>query len=456
MLEKNNVIVVASFVSPYEESRKKIRKQCKNFIESKKAIISVIGLGYVGLPMAMEFCSKGFTVRGYDKNLSRIKDLRNGISYINDIKDQQIRSINEKCNFKVSESETILDGSDVIIMCVPTPLSKTRTPDVSYIVASTKSLAKHLKKGQLVVIESTTYPGTTRDLVKPLLEKTGLICGEDVFLAFSPERIDPGNPKYDFSNIPKVVGGITEKATKLAKILYSTVVEKVIEVSSPEVAEVTKLLENTFRSVNIGLINEFAHVCHRLNIDVWEVIEAAKTKPFGFMPFYPGPGIGGHCIPADPVYLSWRAKKIGFKTKMIDLATKVNYEVPLEIVARIKTFLNKNKVELQDAKILIMGVTYKKDINDLRDSPALDTISALLKLKIDLCYHDPFIPSIELGNMKSKKLSKALLKDQDLVVILADHTNVDYKMIAENTKLIFDTRNIFGKLGIKKDHIVKL
>ncbi|MBU0571705.1 MAG: nucleotide sugar dehydrogenase [Candidatus Omnitrophica bacterium] len=430
----------------------------KQKIKKKKAIITVMGLGYVGLPIALEFCKKGFSVNGLDTNLRRIRKLRKGMSYINDISDSEISGILKTKRFKVTADPKVLNVSDAVIMCVPTPLRKIKEPDISYVVRASKVLSRYLRHGQIVVLESTTYPGTTRDIMLPELRKSGLEMDKDFYLAFSPERIDPGNPKYSFVNIPKVIGGFNKRGTELGRLLYSSVIRKVVGVSNPEVAEVTKLLENTFRIVNIGLINEFAHLCHKLKIDVWEVIKAAKTKPFGFMPFYPGPGIGGHCIPADPVYLSWKARKVGFETRMVDLAAKVNRGVPAHIVERVGDMLKEKKIKFAGAKILLMGVTYKKDVNDLRESPALDIIEALKKKKVKLSYHDPFIPYLDVHGIKarSRKITPALLKKQDLVIVVTDHSDIDYSVIAKNAKVVFDTRDIFEKKKIKSENIVKL
>ncbi|MFA6635504.1 MAG: nucleotide sugar dehydrogenase [Candidatus Omnitrophota bacterium] len=430
----------------------------KQKIKNKTATVGVIGLGYVGLPMAVQFARKGFDVRGIDLSAKRIARLKKGVSYIGDISDAAIKEALTSKKFTVTSDAKHLKKCDVVIVCVPTPINKALKPDISYILSAAKVMKENIRPGQLFVLESTTYPGTTREVLLPILSGKKLTAGNDFFLAFSPERIDPGNPKYDFSNIPKLVGGITGKCTELAKLLYRQVTEKVIGLSSPETAEVTKLLENSFRIVNIGLINEFANLCHKLDIDVWEVIEAAKTKPFGYMPFYPGPGVGGHCIPADPMYLSWKARKVGFETRMIDLAAKVNINAPRHIVERISAILKKYGKKIKNSKILILGAAYKKNINDLRESPALDVMKALDNKKAKWAYSDAYIPYLDIHGLKSKsvKLSPNLVKKQDLVVILTDHSNVDYKMVAKNSKRIFDTRNITGRSGIKGDNIVKL
>lgn len=430
----------------------------KNRINKKEAIITVMGLGYVGLPIALEFAKKGFIVNGLDSSKKRINKLKNGESYIHDVPDKEIARILTKKRFYPTLDSNILSNSDVVIICVPTPLGKKNKPDMSYVIAASRTLRDNIKKGQIIVLESTTYPGTTREVVQPIIEESGFEVGKDFFLSFSPERIDPGNPKYNFTNIPKLVGGITEEGTELAKLLYSKVVKEVIALSAPEAAEVTKLLENTFRIVNIGLINEFAVLCDKLGIDVWEVVEAAKTKPFGFMPFYPGPGVGGHCIPADPIYLSWRAKKVGFKTKMIDLAAKINREAPGHVVKRIEDTLSANRKNPKSARVLLVGVAYKKDVNDLRESPTLDVISTLKRKGIKWSYYDPYIPFLDIHGIKAKpvKLTAQAVKKYDLVVILTDHSDVNYKMLAKNSKSILDVRNVFGKKKIKGKNIVKL
>ncbi|MDD5633856.1 MAG: nucleotide sugar dehydrogenase [Candidatus Omnitrophica bacterium] len=429
----------------------------KNKIKNKKAVITLVGLGYVGLPIALEFCKKGFKVNGFDLASNRIEKLKKGHSYINDIPSKDIKAALKKGFYPTCDAK-VINEADCIIICVPTPLRKIKDPDVSYIVNASRTLRKHMRAGQLVVLESTTYPGTTREIMLPEMEKSRLKLGKDFCLAFSPERIDPGNPKYQFANIPKVVGGFSKQETELVKLLYSSVVNRVIGVSTPESAEVTKLLENTFRIVNIGLINEFANLCDRLGIDVWEVIEAAKSKPFGFMPFYPGPGIGGHCIPADPMYLSWKARRVGFKTKMIDIAASVNRDMPKYTALRAEKILASKGKRIQNANVLIIGVTYKKDVNDLRESPALDLIEALKGKKCKLKYYDPYIPYLDIHGIKgeSVELTGAIIKKQDLVIVVTDHSDINYKNIAKNAKLIFDTRNIFENKGIRNKNIIKL
>jgi UDP-N-acetyl-D-glucosamine dehydrogenase len=423
-------------------------------IKSKKAKICVLGLGYVGLPIAMEFAKKGFFVYGFDTKKSRIDKLEKGISYIDDISGKDIKAILNR--FRPVNSAEILDSSDIIIICVPTPLRLNKTPDMSFILNATRSVARHMRPGQLIVLESTTYPGTTRDIMLPVLKKKGLIPDEDFFLAFSPERIDPGNKKYTFSNIPKITGGTSALSGRLAKTLYSMVIEDVVEVSTAESAEMVKLLENTFRNVNIALVNEFAMLCDKLNIDIWEVIEAAKTKPFGFMPFYPGPGIGGHCLPCDPMYLSWKAKKIGFKTSMINLASKTNISMPSFVVEKIKKLIGKHSLE--SSRILILGVTYKKDIKDLRESPALDIIKLLQRQGASVSYSDPHIPYLDIEDisLRSEKMIPKALKKHDIVVLITDHSKFDYKTIARHARCILDTRNAFFAHRVNGNNIVKL
>ena len=439
-------------MSAYTKLRKKIT--------DKSAVITVMGLGYVGLPIAFELCKKGFRVYGLDNNAHRIDKLKKKQSYIDDVSDEDVRRACGKGRFTATMKENVLETSDAVIVCVPTPLRKVTEPDISYINAASRTLNRYMKEGQLIIIESTTYPGTTRDVILPVLEKGGRALNRDFFLAFSPERIDPGNPKYGLTNIPKVIGGLTEEATKLGKLLYSTIIKKVVGVSSTETAEVTKLLENTFRIVNIGLINEFAMLCHKLGIDVWEVIRAAETKPFGFMPFYPGPGIGGHCIPADPMYLSWKARTVGFETHMIDMAAKTNRMVPGYVVNRVEEMLKGEGKNLRGADILVVGTAYKKDVNDLRESPSIDIIKGLEKKKANIVYHDPHIPYLDVreikNKMKSRKLTAALVKRQDIVLVVADHTGLDYDMIAKNAPLVLDTRNVFARLGIKGENIVTI
>jgi UDP-N-acetyl-D-glucosamine dehydrogenase len=435
-----------------------MRGELKKRISNGDAVITVMGLGYVGLPIAMEFCRKGYPVYGLDNDRKRVDKLRRGTSYVEDIDSDDVAGIKRTGRFMPTCDTGALNKADVVIVCVPTPLRKTTEPDISYILEAGRTLSKRMRRGQLIIVESTTYPGTTREVILPELEKSGYRLDEDFFLAFSPERIDPGNARYGLTNIPKIVGGVTPASTGLAKSVYSRIIKKVIPVESAEAAEVTKLLENTFRIVNIGLINEFAMLCHKLGIDVWEVIEAAKTKPFGFMPFYPGPGIGGYCIPADPMYLSWKGRTVGFRTEMIDLAAGINRLIPGHIVDRLRTLLRQNGKKLSDSSVLVLGAAYKKDVNDVRESPALEIIADLMKGKAEVSYHDPYIRALSVREkrMRSRKLTAAFLRKRDAVIIVTDHSGVDYPLVAEHSRLVFDTRNVMEKKGIKGQKIVKL
>lgn len=424
-------------------------------IAKKTAKICVIGLGYVGLPLAVAFAGKGYTVAGLDNNKSRVNRLKKGEQYILDIDFKEVLSLIRKKVFSPTTNRKILESSDIIIICVPTPLRKVKIPDISYVVNAAKTIKGHLRRNQLIILESTSYPTTTREVVLPILKKSGLKEEKDFFLCFSPERVNPGDKKFPFTKIPKIVGGLSDKSSKLAKSLYSRIINAVFIVSGPEVAESSKLLENTFRLVNIALVNEFTMVAEKLGINMWEVVEAAKTKPFGFMPFYPGPGIGGHCIPADPLYLSWKSKKLGFKTKMIDLAAYMDHYMPKYTVGRIVKLLKHRGLAISKAKVLILGVTYKKDVKDLRESPALDIIEELKKRKVKVGYYDPLIPRLKIGNinLKSVSLTRAQLKKYDCLVIVTDHSKVNYEFLRRNSKLLFDTRNVYKK---NYDNVVRL
>ncbi len=419
----------------------------KRRIENRKAKICIVGLGYVGLPLAAAFSGKGFFVYGFDTSLSRIKKLRKGIKYIVDVDPKDILSLIRRKKFYPTTNEEVLESSDVIIVCVPTPLRKVKVPDISYVIAASKTISRHLNGKQLIIMESTSYPTTTREVVLPLLSSGGFKEGKDFFLCFSPERVNPGDKKFPLTKIPKVVGGISKNSVRLAKALYSKIVENVFCASSAEVAETAKLLENTFRLVNIALANEFLMVCNRLGISMWEVIEAAKTKPFGFMPFYPGPGVGGHCIPADPIYLSWKAKRLGFKTKMIDLASFINHFMPKYVVERVRALLKKRRKSFKKARVLILGVTYKKDVKDLRESPALDIIEELKKKEVKVDYYDPLIPYLNIHKISLKRVTfnSKKLKKYDCVIIVTDHSSFNYKFIQRNCRLIFDTRHVYKK-----------
>ncbi len=422
----------------------------KEKIVKRKARIGILGLGYVGLPLACEFARAGFKVTGIDIDRERIKRIKMGRHYIEDVGRKEVAQLIKKGSLKPTSDFKALKGLDVIIICVPTPLRKTKDPDISYVVSATKKIAKYLKNNQLIILESTTYPGTTREVILPILKETR----KRFYLAFSPERIDPGNKKYTLKNTPKIVSGITKGCARLAKALYKEIVGEVIIVSSTEIAEMVKLLENTFRSVNIGLVNEIALMCHRLDIDVWEVIEAAKTKPFGFMPFYPGPGLGGHCLPVDPHYLSWKLKTLDFCARFIELAGEINSKMPEFLVQRIEDALNKKKKALKGSRVLILGVAYKRDVSDTRESPALDVIRILEKKGVKVSYHDPHVPKLRLDGKVFRSQKAPLLERQDCVVIATDHAAFNYPEIVKRARLIIDSRN--ATKGIKNRKIVKL
>jgi len=427
-------------------------KQLKSKIISKKARVAVIGLGYVGLPLAVAFAQKGFKVLGIDTDAHRIDRIQNLKSYNADVSNATLSRIIRQGCFEVSLDFNLLEQADVVIICVPTPLKRRYTPDISFIVSAVRSVTKHLHKDMLVILESTTYPGTTDELITPELEKSGLKAGRDFHVAFSPERIDPGNKNFVVTKIPKVVGGLTEKCVELTSLLYGQIIKHVHPVSSCRAAEMTKLLENSFRIVNIGWINEVAKMCHALKIDVWEVIDAAKTKPFGFMPFYPGLGVGGHCIPEDPLYLYWKAKRYGFNSKFIKLSADINSDMPHYAVERLKEIVGP---PFENSKILVLGVTYKKDVKDLRKSPSLKLIE-LLKKHAQVDYYDPLVPYVKLGGLdiQSIQLTPAMLKKYKVVVVAVDHSVVDYELIYRNSRLIFDTRNVYKNKKDKK--VVKL
>ncbi len=416
-------------------------------IRNRKARVGVIGLGYVGLPLAMSFAKKGFVVTGIDVDQTKIERLKKGQSYILDVRSEVLKEALRKKLFHATVDFKVLTSLDAIIICVPTPLSKTKEPDISYVIDASKKVAKHLKKGQLVVLESTTYPGTTEEVVLPILKRSGLKPDKDFFLAFSPERVDPGNKEFDTVSICKVVGGIGKNSSEAVNALYGSVMNKITQVSSAKTAEMVKLLENTFRIVNIGLINEIAMMSNKLGVDIWEVIEAAKTKPFGFMPFYPGPGIGGHCIPIDPLYLSWESRRHGFEAKMIELASAINKSMPIYVVKRVAHLLSQKKTLLKKASILVLGVTYKRDIDDLRESPAIDVMTLLLEKGCRVAYSDPFISSVNFGKrvLRSQRLTPTLLKKYDCVMVLTDHHFFDYEMVIKHSDLIYDTRNALRK-----------
>lgn len=417
--------------------------------------ISVIGLGYVGLPLALDFAKAGLQVFGIEQNPSKVERVNRGESYIEDVDSRELQEIVLSGRLKAFTEFYPVKDSSAIIICVPTPLTIHKEPDISYIVNVTNEISKFLKKGQLVVLESTTYPGTTEEVVLPILEKSGLKGGEDFYLVFSPERVDPGNKKFSTRDIPKVIGGIDKKSTELAGKLYLYITDRIHTVSSPKVAEMEKLLENIFRLVNISFINELALLCHRMNIDIWEVIEAASTKPYGFMPFYPGPGLGGHCIPIDPFYLSWKAKEYDFDVRFIELAGEINDNMPYYIVDMVIKALNSHKKALNGSKVLVIGVAYKPNVADPRESPSLKIIPELERLGAEVEYYDPYINEIKIGkNYRSIQLTEGKIKDSDCVLILTDHDNIDYNLINTYSKLIVDTRNALRKRGIEIDERV--
>ncbi len=419
-------------------------------IANKKATIGVIGLGYVGLPLVVEFAVNGFHGIGFEVDQSKADQINNGVSYIGDVPSTRVKDMVSAGRLQATTNFEDLAKCDAIIICVPTPLRKTKEPDVSYILAAALESQQRLRRGQLIILESTTYPGTTDEVLLPMFEETGMKLDEDFLLAFSPERVDPGNPQFLTHNIPKVVGGVTPDSTEVAEHLYSQIVKEVHGVRSARVAEAAKLLENTFRAVNIGMANEMARLCYALNIDTWEVIRAAATKPFGFMAFYPGPGIGGHCIPLDPHYLSWKARQHGFDSRFISLAEEVNSRMPEHVVQLVADGLNDERKAMNGARVLLLGVAYKKDIDDVRESPALSIIDRLRAKGADVRYHDPFVKEVNFDDahteshgepLESVPLTDEELRAADCVIIVTDHSEVDYKHVCSLTPLIVDTRN---------------
>ncbi|MCM8814095.1 MAG: nucleotide sugar dehydrogenase [Candidatus Omnitrophica bacterium] len=412
-------------------------------IKNKQATCAVIGLGYVGLPLAVEFAKAGFRVVGIDLDERKIKAINAGKSYIGDVQTPEVAALVKAGLLRATTDYAVLAQADTINICVPTPLRKTKDPDISYIVDASEQIAKYLRKEQLIILESTTYPGTTEEVMLPLFSEKGRRVGKDFYLAFSPERVDPSNPLFHTRNIPKVVGGVTPRCTQAAAALYGRVMDTVVPVSSARVAETVKLLENTFRSVNIGLVNEIALMCDKMNINVWEVIDAAATKPFGFMPFYPGPGLGGHCIPIDPLYLSWKARAFGFEARFIELAAHVNGRMPEHVVAKVADALNTHKRSINGAKVFVLGAAYKKDVADARESPALEIIEMFRQKGAKVAYHDPFIPDIRFadGLMRSTAMTAKNLAACDCAVIVTNHSSFDGSLIVKHAPLIVDTRN---------------
>ena len=427
-------------------------------IERKTARIGVIGLGYVGLPLAIEFARAGFRTTGIDVDSGRVKQLKSGRSYIMDIPSPEVAELVGQGTLSATTRYEALEHLDGVMICVPTPLRKSRDPDISYIVRAAEALVKHLHRHQVIILESTTYPGTTREVILPMLSATGLKVGRDFFLGFSPERIDPGNESYGTKTIPKVISGVTPACRGAIKLLYGQIIQRLVPVSSPDVAEMVKLLENTFRSVNIGLVNELALMCHRMGVDVWEVIEAAKSKPFGFMAFYPGPGLGGHCIPIDPLYLSWKARILGFESRFIELASQVNASMPDHVVERVAELLNKQGKALRGSTVLVLGVAYKRDVSDVRESPALEILQHLVDRGARVRYHDPFVPALRTDglSLRSVPLRPPVLASADCAVIVTDHRALDYPMIVKHSKQILDTRNALKGPGRHSSKIFPL
>lgn len=426
-----------------------------NKLEKKDAVIGVVGLGYVGLPLAVEKAKAGYRVIGFDVQASRVEEVNNGINYIGDVVDEDLDEVVRSGLLQATSDYNRMSEVDAVAICVPTPLDVHQQPDTSYVESSTKEIAKNAKEGLLVVLESTTYPGTTEEIVKPILEANGLKTGETVFIAYSPERVDPGNKQFKTKNTPKVVGGITENCSKVASLLYSSVLEGDVHVvSSPAVAEMEKIFENTFRHINIGLANEMAILCGRMGIDIWEVIDAAKTKPYGFMAFYPGPGLGGHCIPIDPFYLTWKAREYNYHTKLIETAAEINNSMPEYVVHQMMHILNNYKKPLSGSKIAILGVAYKKDIDDVRESPVLKIIEQFNDMDVDFKVADPYVSKFNSAGteIQTVELTKDLLEEADLVLITTDHSDFDYQMIGDKSKVIFDTRNAMKDIDVEADY----
>lgn len=441
-----------------------IKDDIQRLIEGRRARVGVIGLGYVGLPLAVEFAHKGFPTVGFEVDQTKADSINRGESYIGDVESQAVSEMVSASRLEATTDFDQLSACDAVIICVPTPLRKTKEPDISYILAASAEIQQRLRRGQLIILESTTYPGTTDEVLLPLFEEQGLKLDEDFLLAFSPERVDPGNPQFQTHNIPKVVGGCTQDSTDAAASLYGQIVNNVHAVSSARVAEAAKLLENTFRAVNIGMANEMARLCYALGIDTWEVIRAAATKPFGFMPFYPGPGIGGHCIPLDPHYLSWKARQHGFDSRFIGLAEEVNSRMPEHVVQLVTDGLNDAEKSLKGSRVLLLGVAYKKDINDVRESPALSIIDRLRAKGADVRYHDPYVADIRFDDahtegsgepLSSVPLTDEELRAADCAVIVTDHSGVDYKRVCALSALIVDTRNALDR-DLRRDSCARI
>ncbi len=424
-------------------------------IRTHAANTCVVGLGYVGLPLAVELGQAGYSVTGIDRDPEKIRAIRGGECYIADVEPDMLASLVNSGMLRSTIDPSVLETMDTVSISVPTPLRKTRDPDLSYVVAAAEDLAAHIHPGMLVILESTTYPGTTEEAILPVLERSGLKVGRDFFLCFSPERVDPGNKDFHTRNIPKVIGGMTPACTEIGALFYSQFMDQVVPVSSTRVAEMVKLMENTFRMINIALANEMALMCDHMNIDVWEVIDAAATKPFGFMPFYPGPGLGGHCIPVDPLYLSWKTKQTGHEARLIDLAAQINVQMPRFVVEKVQAALNDRSKAVKGSRIHIVGVAYKRDVSDVRESPALDIIKLLTERGGEVSYTDPLVPRVEIESrvLESQPID-AMAKAADCVLVVADHSSIDYGQLLENSDLLVDTRNRYK--GVADDKIVRL
>lgn len=432
-------------------------------LHDKTAKIGILGMGYVGMPLAVVFAENGYNVLGIDPDQRKVDTFNRGISYIQDVPSESVQHLRENGRLNITADFAALAKMDAVSICVPTPLRKTGDPDMSFIISATEQLAKYVHTGMVVVLESTTYPGTTRELIVPMLtERSGLKVGKDIFVCFSPERVDPGRTDWTTYNTPKVMGGVTPACVEVASAWYGGALKTVVPVSSPEAAEMAKLLENTFRMINIGLVNELAIMCERLGVDVWEVIDAAATKPFGFMKFTPGPGLGGHCIPIDPLYLSWKLKEMNYSAKFIELASEINTNMPRYVVMRVLEALNNRSKTLKDSQVLVLGVAYKSDIDDVRESPALDVIALMKKRGAEVTYHDPYIPHLhhESEGWQMHSIAEADLMDRiataDAVVIITDHKSYDYKAILDAAKFIFDSRNALGKLAKNNPKVERL
>ena len=418
-------------------------------VQDRSLKMGVIGMGYVGLPLAVEFARNGIHVTGIEVVADKVRRLLAGESYVLDVESSLLKSLVDQGRLTATTDYSVIRELDVLSICVPTPLNKTGDPDISFIIAARDEILKYAHPGLVIILESTTYPGTTEELIVPPFEERGLVVGKDVFIAFSPERVDPGNPIYHTDNTPKVVGGHTAACRDIAAEVYGLAIKHVVPVSSTKAAELAKLLENTFRSINIGLVNELAIMCDLLNVDVWEVIHAAATKPFGFMPFYPGPGLGGHCIPIDPIYLSWKLKTLKYRARFIELADDINTQMPDYVINRLARALNEHERSIKGSNVLVLGVAYKRDIDDPRESPSLDIIEMLARRGAKVKYHDPFIESVTIGEHRwhSTPLTEQLVKESDAVLISTDHSTIDYQMIVRNAKLVFDARNATKAMG---------